>query len=46
MIVVKKELCKACTLCVKSCPVGAVKVIEKLAVVNGQVIRLRLEELL
>ena len=34
MIVVKKELCKACTLCVKSCPVGAVKVIEKLAVVQ------------
>ena len=34
MIVVKKELCKACTLCVKNCPVGAVKVIEKLAVVQ------------
>lgn len=34
MIVVKKELCKACSLCVKSCPVGAVKVIDKLAVMQ------------
>ena len=34
MIVVKKELCKACSLCVKNCPASAVKVIEKLAVVQ------------
>ena len=31
MIVVKKELCKACNLCVKNCPTGAVKILDKLA---------------
>ena len=35
MIVVKKELCKACNLCVKSCPVGAVKVVDKVAVLQS-----------
>ena len=34
MIIVKKELCKACGLCVKNCPASAVKVIDKLAVVQ------------
>lgn len=34
MIIVHKDRCKACSLCVKNCPTGAVKVIDKLAVVQ------------
>lgn len=31
MIVIKEEMCKGCGLCVKSCPVGAVRLVERIA---------------
>ncbi|MDT8903308.1 4Fe-4S binding protein [Anaeroselena agilis] len=34
MIIIQKDRCKACSLCVKNCPTGAVKIIDKLAVVQ------------
>ncbi|MDR3591156.1 MAG: 4Fe-4S binding protein [Negativicutes bacterium] len=35
MIVISKELCKGCSLCVKNCPVGAVKLVEKKACLDA-----------
>ncbi len=34
MIVIKRDLCKGCSLCVKNCPTGAVKLVEKIAVLG------------
>jgi len=34
MIVVHNELCKGCSLCVKNCPIDAIKVVEKIAILD------------
>ena len=38
MIVIKKNLCKGCSLCVKNCPTAAVTLVEKIAVLGDNCI--------
>lgn len=36
MIVVEKDLCHGCGLCIEDCPLDAVKIVDKKAVINNQ----------
>ena len=36
MVHIQKDLCKGCTACARICPMGAIEIVERKAVVNEE----------